>query len=224
MADSGSPAYEHVFPSSPAKPEAKRRKLRKGTRSCWECKRRKNKCTWSRGKGKCDGCHHRDTACRGQEFPDEHVSQARRGTNKSDDKNLKRLESLVEKLARQVHSGGEYTNARSISDDKGEEPTLTSKTTRPCPDPVVPSPIATSPCSRISNNTVLVSLLCLLCRVQILSAWVLIGQRQRESGSRHLAAVSPKTTASRCFARPVQRGHGRGHHALNPRTCSSLAQ
>ncbi|KAI1117919.1 hypothetical protein F5Y14DRAFT_290357 [Nemania sp. NC0429] len=160
MAASGSPVHEELASSGPATPEAKRRKLRKGTRSCWECKRRKNKCTWSHGKEKCDGCYHRDTPCRGQELPEEHVSEARRGTNKPDDSKLRRLEALAEKLARQVNSGKthEHHHARPVSDDTGGEPPAaapaTTTTTSPRPDAVVLPPRSTSPCLRISDYAV----------------------------------------------------------------------
>ncbi|KAJ5199152.1 hypothetical protein N7491_000288 [Penicillium cf. griseofulvum] len=43
---------------------AKRRKVRKGTHSCWECRRRKVKCTFSSpGDAICITCHRRGTKC-----------------------------------------------------------------------------------------------------------------------------------------------------------------
>ncbi|KAK5627666.1 hypothetical protein RRF57_003381 [Xylaria bambusicola] len=102
MADSGSPAQEPV--SLAVQPEAKRRKLRKGTRSCWECKRRRNKCTRSRTGDKCDDCHRRGTQCIGQEFPQEPVVSERRVISKPDDSRLLRLEALVEELSRKIDS------------------------------------------------------------------------------------------------------------------------
>lgn len=48
------------------------RKLRKGTHSCWECKRRKIRCRPSLTPGEaCDGCKRRRTNCIGQDFPDD---------------------------------------------------------------------------------------------------------------------------------------------------------
>ncbi|KAI0911511.1 hypothetical protein F4823DRAFT_306087 [Ustulina deusta] len=123
MADSGSPAHE--APSLAAQPEANRRKIRKGTRSCWECKRRKNRCTWSRSEGKCDGCHRRGTRCIGQEFPQEQVPSARRGINKSDDNRILRLEALVEELSRKINSddaSGDHTRLRSDERSDGPSP------------------------------------------------------------------------------------------------------
>lgn len=47
----------------------KRRKLRKGTRSCWECKRRKIRCMFaSPGDATCIGCQHRHVSCVPQEL------------------------------------------------------------------------------------------------------------------------------------------------------------
>jgi hypothetical protein len=53
-------------------PVAKRRKVRKGTRSCWECRRRKEKCTFQSSTDTiCVCCRRRSVKCVGQEFPDE---------------------------------------------------------------------------------------------------------------------------------------------------------
>lgn len=120
MADSGSSARRE--PSSPStEPGAKRRKIRKGTRSCWACKRRKNRCTWSGNEEKCDGCYHRGTQCISQEYPEEPVPSAKRGANKSSSR-LQRLEALVEELSRNVSSG----NASTTDNDEHDAPTSTS--------------------------------------------------------------------------------------------------
>ncbi|KAI1429260.1 hypothetical protein F5Y12DRAFT_474908 [Xylaria sp. FL1777] len=121
MADSGSPTHE--APSLVAQAEGNRRRLRKGTRSCWECKRRKNKCTWSRSEEKCDGCHRRGTRCVGQEFPQDPLPSERRGVNKPDDSRILRLEALVEELSRKINSEdvcGNHTRLRL--DDGSNEP------------------------------------------------------------------------------------------------------
>jgi hypothetical protein len=50
---------------------AKRRKIRKGTFSCWECKNRKIRCKLEpRSKIECQFCQRRGLACISQEFPD----------------------------------------------------------------------------------------------------------------------------------------------------------
>jgi len=100
MATSGLPAT--------AEPSAKRRKIRKGTRSCWECKRRKYKCTWSRSVTDCDGCQSRGTACISQEFPDNHLSLEKRpgaSSRPPDDGRLQHVEDLLKELIRKVDSG-----------------------------------------------------------------------------------------------------------------------
>jgi hypothetical protein len=82
----------------------KRRKVRKGTQSCWECKRRKVRCTFSEPseRGVCDGCKGRGTACVGQEFPDEPLaSPAGAGTRALGDR-LGQVEARVEKLIREI--------------------------------------------------------------------------------------------------------------------------
>ncbi|KAJ5208756.1 Zn2/Cys6 DNA-binding protein [Penicillium cf. viridicatum] len=50
-------------------PHAKRQKLRKGTHSCWECKRRKMKCVFDPlGNTICKPCQIRGSKCVRQEF------------------------------------------------------------------------------------------------------------------------------------------------------------
>lgn len=50
-------------------PPLKRRKIRKGTQSCWECKRRKIRCTFaSPNESVCDGCRSRKVNCISQHF------------------------------------------------------------------------------------------------------------------------------------------------------------
>lgn len=58
--------------SSPqAEPHAKRRKVRKGTQSCWECKHRKVRCIFASAEHLiCNNCRRRGTACLGQEIPE----------------------------------------------------------------------------------------------------------------------------------------------------------
>jgi len=50
----------------------KKRRVRKGTRSCWECKRRKIRCIFAtESDTTCRGCLDRGTACISQEFVDD---------------------------------------------------------------------------------------------------------------------------------------------------------
>ncbi|KAF7561061.1 hypothetical protein G7046_g3062 [Stylonectria norvegica] len=80
----------------------KKRKIRKGTRSCWECRRRKIKCQFnSEEDATCVGCVARETVCVSQEFihdvapvPDRRLAQR-----------LGRLEELMEKLVDRTEPG-----------------------------------------------------------------------------------------------------------------------
>ncbi|KAK4206881.1 hypothetical protein QBC37DRAFT_434316 [Rhypophila decipiens] len=102
---------EHSGQQDPAEQEyelnAPRKKIRKGTTSCWECKRRKVRCLFTAtdptpssvlGPISCDGCKRRGTACISQEFPDVSAS-APNNLNPADDR-LGRVEALVEQLVR----------------------------------------------------------------------------------------------------------------------------
>lgn len=52
-------------------PPLKRRKVRRGTQSCWECKRRKTRCTFATPhESVCDGCRSRRVKCISQNFDD----------------------------------------------------------------------------------------------------------------------------------------------------------
>ncbi|KAK8134344.1 hypothetical protein PG984_006356 [Apiospora sp. TS-2023a] len=60
--------------------DARRRRLRKGTHSCWECKRRKMRCVFdpTTCATACKGCERRGSPCVGQEFPEEFTPTADR--------------------------------------------------------------------------------------------------------------------------------------------------
>ncbi|ROV92588.1 hypothetical protein VMCG_08927 [Cytospora schulzeri] len=68
------PAIDSVSPTE-LTPGVKRRKLRKGTRSCWECKRRKVRCEFvSPTETVCIHCQRRGTRCLGQDVGDQATS------------------------------------------------------------------------------------------------------------------------------------------------------
>ena len=75
----------------------KRRKVRKGTQSCWECKRRKIRCTFTAPtEAVCDGCKSRRTKCTKQEFQEDVVLAGKKVDRVS------RVEILVEQLLQRV--------------------------------------------------------------------------------------------------------------------------
>ncbi|PWY80772.1 hypothetical protein BO94DRAFT_602052 [Aspergillus sclerotioniger CBS 115572] len=51
-------------------PASKRRKIRKGTFSCWECKHRKRRCAFDPDRAACAYCQSRGIPCVGQDRPD----------------------------------------------------------------------------------------------------------------------------------------------------------
>jgi hypothetical protein len=86
-----------------AQTEAKRRRLRKGTHSCWECKRRKTKCITNPlfGTATCNGCRRRGTQCISQEYPED--------TSHDDLLRLEALHSAADKQSKQATPDGRGT-------------------------------------------------------------------------------------------------------------------
>ncbi|KAF5664457.1 transcription factor [Fusarium heterosporum] len=85
-------------PSAP-----KRRKLRKGTQSCWECKRRKAKCIFADSSDICDFCKRRGTDCVSQELAEKPPPP---GSNKHIVDRLGEVEALVQHLLKNARSEG----------------------------------------------------------------------------------------------------------------------
>lgn len=79
----------------PEQPTSKKRKLRKGTHSCWECKRRKARCIFSTGDDTiCVGCRRRGTNCVNQEESDNEPETKDSATNRR----LSRIEGMLATL------------------------------------------------------------------------------------------------------------------------------
>ncbi|CAH0037043.1 unnamed protein product [Clonostachys rhizophaga] len=77
------------------------RKIRKGTHSCWECRRRKVRCQFrAQDDLVCAPCKNRGTVCRGQEFADD--SEASQLSMRHLAHRLSMLEDLMGKLAERV--------------------------------------------------------------------------------------------------------------------------
>lgn len=77
------------------------RKLRKGTHSCWECKRRKIRCRPSLSPGEaCDNCKRRRTQCISQDFPDDTSNVI--STNVQIDNRVVDLENMVITLSAKI--------------------------------------------------------------------------------------------------------------------------
>jgi hypothetical protein len=92
--------------------EAKRRRLRRGTRSCWECKRRKVRCTFaSEIDAVCVTCCRRGAKCIGQELPEELNSTE----NEDGAGRMMRVEALLDRLVKTVDHITEKDEPQSIS-------------------------------------------------------------------------------------------------------------
>jgi hypothetical protein len=79
-------------------PLVKRRKVRKGTQSCWECKRRKVRCTYAvAGNTTCDNCLRRRTKCTSQDYFDDQDSPTN-SNEASVEARLRRVEDVLQQL------------------------------------------------------------------------------------------------------------------------------
>lgn len=100
----------------------KRRKVRKGTQSCWECKRRKIRCIFASSKDvTCIGCQRRRAPCVSQEMPEE-LSPAKSG-NRHLGERIARVEDFMKDLlaSKDVGAtgqmGGELGQDRRLNSD-----------------------------------------------------------------------------------------------------------
>ncbi|KAJ6016943.1 hypothetical protein N7451_000322 [Penicillium sp. IBT 35674x] len=90
--------------------EPKRRKIRKGTQSCWECKRRKVRCNIAPHRNAiCSNCRRRGSACISQDLPDTPVPP----NDYQVYSRLGRVEELIEVLA---HNAGANNAQRRSAD------------------------------------------------------------------------------------------------------------
>ncbi|KAF6798150.1 hypothetical protein CSOJ01_12800 [Colletotrichum sojae] len=92
-------------PRASERTSARRRHVRKGTRSCWECRRRKIRCVFNvQAADICRTCWDKGTPCVGQEFP-ENEAPPTRVTVGSVGGRLGRMERLVEHLYHRTSPG-----------------------------------------------------------------------------------------------------------------------
>jgi hypothetical protein len=75
----------------------KRRRIRKGTRSCWECKRRKIRCIFASSEdANCLNCQRRHVPCVSQEVPED-ISLAKR-SNWHLGERIAKVEDLIQDI------------------------------------------------------------------------------------------------------------------------------
>ncbi|OAA62975.1 C6 zinc finger domain protein [Cordyceps fumosorosea ARSEF 2679] len=100
--------------------QERRRKTRKGTRSCWECKRRKIRCIFSSpSDATCISCSRRSRECVRQEFPDQTTPE--RSSRLVGDRFL-RMEAMIAKLAKQPLSETSSVESLAVSGNAGARP------------------------------------------------------------------------------------------------------
>ncbi len=122
-------------------PEAKRRKVRKGTRSCWECKGRKIRCTYMTPEDNvCDGYIRRSTNCVSQELPEQPLAPVDRRRQMGN--RMVRVEALVERLVKGTGWRPPVSGA-SVSEANGGS-SLNIDVPTPSPAGVAQTPDATS--------------------------------------------------------------------------------
>ncbi|KAI1733657.1 hypothetical protein F4680DRAFT_440868 [Xylaria scruposa] len=93
------PEADGVLPIEPS--PRPRRKVRKGTKSCWECKHRKIKCNFRLPTDEtCMRCARRGVQCVGQEHPEVTTTSLGRSLQMSD--RVVRVETLVDQLLREI--------------------------------------------------------------------------------------------------------------------------
>ncbi|KAH8881956.1 hypothetical protein GQ53DRAFT_464881 [Thozetella sp. PMI_491] len=134
-----------------------RRKTRKGTRSCWECKRRKVRCIYANpNDAVCTGCARRCLKCVSQEFP-EHRSTAAAKTRLVGDR-IGRVEEMVRQLVQQAGPGPGPGPAipdlsppapRSAEDVTQSQPSSAIQSQGMC----TPAPSDTLPCASMASCT-----------------------------------------------------------------------
>ncbi|KAK6330098.1 hypothetical protein TWF718_003526 [Orbilia javanica] len=107
----------------------KLRKVRKGTQSCWECKRRKIRCSFATPRSSiCDGCKSRGTRCIGQEYEDGMAQESALSGQRN------RGGSFLREVVHQDNCGPESV-APQIGRDLDESGSSTACTLNPSPNP-----------------------------------------------------------------------------------------
>jgi hypothetical protein len=174
----------------------RRRKVRKGTRSCWECKRRKIRCMLaSPGDATCIGCQHRRVPCVPQELPGDPSPSPAKKDNQRLGQRIARVENFMKDFLASRHDG------RHESD--GSEPRR-RRIPRGSPDATRPrsyEPFHTSPEVQNTTNR---------SPARIVSDLSLLGAERVRSES-----ISPHAGLARCIGR-LPGGIGSGRDVNRP--------
>ncbi|EXK36871.1 hypothetical protein FOMG_07763 [Fusarium oxysporum f. sp. melonis 26406] len=104
MASSSTTLSPNFQPLTSA-PARRRRKVRRGTSSCWECKRRKIRCTFTQGATVCISCRRHGSECVGQEFQMSPATTDRGAAHQKVAQSLLHVEGLISQLLDQSAPG-----------------------------------------------------------------------------------------------------------------------
>lgn len=97
----------HSQKSNPRPEEAKPKKPRKGTQSCWECKRRKMRCAFaSPSDAICVACERRGTSCVSQDVAEVEELMPDGGRDQPIGEKLNRIGELLEQCTRMIARRG----------------------------------------------------------------------------------------------------------------------
>ncbi|CAI7645631.1 unnamed protein product [Penicillium glandicola] len=123
--------HSHDPQARPA--DQSRKKIRKGTRSCWQCKHRKVRCNFASDNDQsCRECLVRGFPCRSQELPEQNPRESDRTYLNG---RMARVESLLEKLLIRVDGGSNQPrDSKSLIDTVETSPESSPPTVTPAPD------------------------------------------------------------------------------------------
>ncbi|RYP63626.1 hypothetical protein DL771_009185 [Monosporascus sp. 5C6A] len=144
--------------TSPSEPAPKRRKIRKGTTSCWECKKRKTRCHFANiADVVCAGCQRRGTTCITQEYDDADVGRKMEIRQDAEERSWG-AQALLEQMsdgANQLTSRAEQLvpEPRSMATAR-EWNMLQAESTRPMSHSIFPS-IVSLPNIQVFDNILL---------------------------------------------------------------------
>ena len=112
---------------------AKRRRVRKGTQSCWECKRRKIRCVFASSEDvTCIGCQRRRAPCVSQEMPED-LSPAKAG-NRHLSERIARVEDLMKDfLASKVVGATSQMEGEPRQDRRSDSDASKARSHNPAP-------------------------------------------------------------------------------------------
>ncbi|KAJ5097477.1 hypothetical protein N7456_008198 [Penicillium angulare] len=119
----------HRTSAPPEDQQPPRKKIRKGTRSCWECKHRKVRCHFvSDGDQSCRECLARGTICQSQDLPEPTFRESDRASLGD---RIGRVESLLEKVLHRLDTIGSVEEPRELPSTAADDGFVSSAAATP---------------------------------------------------------------------------------------------